>query len=73
LPVGIKGTFELMPPGKAFPAFKRIVEINVGKPLFFKEEIEMAKNLDCQSEEYKNLCQKITDKVMEEISKLISQ
>jgi len=71
LPVGIKGVFELMPPGKGLPRIKKIIEINIGKPLYFKEEFERAKNLDCNSEEYKNLLQKITDKVMEEIKKLV--
>lgn len=70
LPVGIKGTFELMPTGKNFPKIKRIIEIRVGEPLYFKEELEKAKNLDCNSEEYKNLCQKITNRVMEEIKNL---
>jgi len=35
LPVGIKGTFELMPPGQGLPKIKKIVKINIGKPLFF--------------------------------------
>jgi len=73
LPVGIKGPFELMPPGKKFPKIKRIVEIKIGKPLYFKEEFEFAKNLDCNCQEYKNLCQKITDKIMAEISNLIRE
>jgi len=70
LPVGIKGTFELLPPGKAFPAIKRIIEINVGQPLYFNEELEKAKNLDQQSEECKEIMKKIAEKVMEEISML---
>jgi len=71
LPVGIKGVFELMPSGKRIPKIKKIIEINIGKPLYFKEEFEKAKNLDCNSVEYKNLLQRITDKVMEEIKKLV--
>lgn len=71
LPVGIKGTFELMPAGRSFPFLKRIIEINVGRPLHFKEEFEKAQNLDCASEEYKNICQKITARVIEEITNLI--
>lgn len=73
LPLGIRGVFELMPTGRSFPKIKRVILINIGKPLNFKEEFEKAKNLDCGSEEYKNICQKITDKVMEEISKLIEK
>ena len=71
LPIGIKGTFELMPAGRAFPKLKREIKINIGKPLHFKEELEMAKNLDCNSEEYRSICQKITDRVMEEIKNVI--
>lgn len=67
LPAAIKGTFELLPP-KGKLKIKRIVKINIGKPLYFKEEFEKAKNLDCNSEEFKNFCQKITDKIMEEVS-----
>jgi 1-acyl-sn-glycerol-3-phosphate acyltransferase len=70
LPMAIKGTFELMPPGKRFPKIKRLVKINIGKPLHFKEEEKRAKNLDCDSEEYKYLLKKITDKLMEEIARL---
>ena len=73
LPVAIKGTFELMPPGRTFPKIKRIVEINIGKPLFFKEQIEEAKNFDCQSTEYKKIALDITEKVMKEIANLYSQ
>jgi len=70
LPVGIHGTFELMPTGKVFPKIKRIIKINIGKPLYFKEEFEMARNLDYASIEYKEICQKITDRVMVEIKNL---
>ena len=69
---GIRGTFELMPP-KGKIKIKRIIEINIGKPRYFKEEIEKAKNLDCNSEDYKKLCQKITDATMEEINNLVVQ
>jgi len=70
LPVGIKGTFELLPPGGELK-IKRIVKINIGKPLYFKEELEKSGILNSESEEYKILCQKIIDKLMKEISNLI--
>ena len=35
VPVGIKGTFELMPKGKTIPKFKKEVIVNIGKPLYF--------------------------------------
>ncbi|XOA42723.1 MAG: lysophospholipid acyltransferase family protein [Candidatus Nealsonbacteria bacterium] len=69
LPAGIKGTFELMPPGKKFK-IKKIIKINIGKPLYFKEEFEKAKNLNKNSKEYRFLLQKITNKIMGEISNL---
>jgi len=71
LPLGIKGTFELMPAGKSFPKLKKSTEITIGKPLYFREEFEKAENLDCHSEEYKNICQRITEKVMGEIKNLL--
>lgn len=73
LPVGIKGTFDLMPAGKNFPKIKKSIKINIGGPLYFKEEFERAKNLNCDSEEYKNLQQKITDEFMREIVNLSGQ
>jgi len=71
LPVGIKGTFELMPPGTGFPKIKREVEINIGKPLFFEEEFERAQNLPEDSIGYQEILEKITKKVMEEIAALV--
>jgi 1-acyl-sn-glycerol-3-phosphate acyltransferase len=70
LPVAFKGNFDLMPVGKSFPKFKKIIKINVGKPLQFKKEFEIGRNLNPQSKEYKEICQKITKRVMEEIKKL---
>ncbi|MDD3170237.1 MAG: lysophospholipid acyltransferase family protein [Candidatus Paceibacterota bacterium] len=70
VPLGMRGAFEIMPPrGKV--KIKRVVKLNAGKPIFFKEALEKAKNLNEDSEEYKNLCMDITDKIMEEIKKLV--
>jgi len=81
---GIKGTFELMPP-KGKLKIKRVVRVNIGKPLFFEEELALAKNLieeqsssptsaktsaDEDSEEYQEILEKITDKTIEELKKL---
>ena len=69
VPVAIKGTFELFPPrGKL--KIKRIVEVKVGRPIYFKKEFKAAQNLSYQSEKYKKLCQEISDKVMANISDL---
>jgi 1-acyl-sn-glycerol-3-phosphate acyltransferase len=73
LPVAIKGNLEIMPVGKVFPRFKKIVKINIGKPIEFKEDFERAKNLDCHSQEFKEICQKITKRVMEEIKNLFEK
>lgn len=71
LPVAIKGNFEIMPIGKIFPKLKKIIKINVGKPMFFKEEIEKIQKLS--EEEKKKVYQEITDKVMSEIQKLFQE
>ena len=73
LPVGIKGTFELMPVGTSFPKIKREVKINIGKPLFFEEELKKAKNLAEDSIEYQEILDKITKEVMEEIKNLVEK
>ena len=73
LPVGIKGAFELMPAGTSFPKIKREVRINIGKPLFFEEEFNKAKKTSCDSTEYQEILEKITQKVMEEIASLVER
>lgn len=73
LPVAIKGNFEIMPTGSVFPKFKKIVKINIGKPLEFKEELEIAKDLDCNSNEYQKICNKIAEKVMDNIKFLYEE
>ena len=72
LPAAIKGTFELLPP-KGKLKIKRIVKINIGKPLYFKEEFEKAKKITDDSDEYKEILQKITGKIMEEVSCLYDE
>jgi len=70
LPVGTKGAFELLPPGGKLKV-KRIIEINIGKPLVFPQEMSMAKELSKDSVQYEKILQHITDKTMKEIAKLI--
>ena len=72
LPVGIKGTFELLPPGGKLK-IKRIVKINIGKPLYLKKELELAKKINEQSENYKKILEEITDKIMENIKQLTTK
>lgn len=71
IPAGIKRTFELMPP-KGKLKIKRIVKINIGKPLFFREELEITKNLNENSKEYQEILEKITDKIMTQLHQLTS-
>ena len=69
LPTGVKGTFELLP-SKGKLKIKQIVKINIGKPLYFEKEFKETQNLNCNSEEYKEILREITDKIMEEITNL---
>lgn len=71
LPAGLKGVFELAPPRGKFK-IKRIVEINVGKPLSFNEEFRVAQNLSEDSPEYQKILEKITEKIMAELTRLSS-
>ncbi len=63
LPMGLRG--------KISDKKKRILKI--GKPMYFKEEIQKAQNLDISSKEYYYLRRSVTDKIMEEISLLCSK
>jgi len=72
LPTAIKGTFELLPP-KGKLKIRKIVKVSIGKPMHFRQECEKAKNLDKESEEYRDLSKKITEKMMDEIISLKSE
>jgi len=69
LPVALTGTFELLPPGGKLKIEKKI-KINIGKPLYFIEEIEKSKKLDKKSKEYKQLMHDVTKKIMQKIKEL---
>lgn len=62
VPVGIKGAFEVLSRHENFPKFKKIVEINIGKPIYFTEYHTVKLNRRSFSV--------LADKVMLEISKL---
>jgi len=34
VPIGINGAFEIMPKGKNIPKFKKIITLNIGKPIY---------------------------------------
>jgi len=71
LPLGIKGTAELMPIGKTYPKIEKKVELNIGKPLYFEKEFKEAQNLDENSPRYQEIAKEITEKVMQEIANLL--
>ncbi len=72
LPVAVKGTFDIMPPGKK-PKIKKVVKINIGKPLYFKEELERIRGVGWNPENNKQILVKITDKLMRDIASLKSE
>lgn len=64
LPVALLGTVE------AGRRLKKMVRINIGKPLYFEAEFEKAKNFEEYSKEYEEILKEITDKVMSKIKEL---
>lgn len=70
LPIGINGSFDLLPPhGKL--KIKKIVKVNIGKPLYFEKELKESENLKEDSERYYELLKKITSEIMSNIAELI--
>jgi|TARA_Y100000310_G_scaffold80298_1_gene76948 1-acyl-sn-glycerol-3-phosphate acyltransferase len=65
IPVGLKGTFELMPKGKSMPKIKKNVIISIGKPIYLDYYYNRKMT--------KKLLRKLTDDVMKNIAKLIGQ
>jgi 1-acyl-sn-glycerol-3-phosphate acyltransferase len=64
LPIGIIGTFEILPKGKYIPKFKKGV-VNIGKLMYFDKYY----NKGITSK----LLREITDKIMKEIARLSKQ
>ena len=64
IPVGLIGTFEIMPKGKYIPKLKRAI-MNIGKPMYFNEYHK--KKITAR------LLREITDSIMKEIAKLCKQ
>jgi 1-acyl-sn-glycerol-3-phosphate acyltransferase len=64
VPVGIMGTFEILPKGKNIPGMKKAT-LHFGKPLYF--------NIDHNKKITKSLLRKITGQIMKEIAKLSNQ
>lgn len=64
IPIGLIGTYEILPKGKYIPKFKRAV-INIGKPMHFPEYYNKKIN--------KKILRIVTTKIMKEIAKLCKQ
>lgn len=61
IPIGLIGTFEILPKGKYIPRFKRAT-MNIGKPLYFTN-----KKIN------KRVLREVTTRIMKEIAKLSNQ
>ena len=64
VPIGLIGTFEMLPKGKYIPRFKR-ASMNIGKPIYFPEYYNKKIN--------KNILREVTTKIMKEIARLSKQ
>ena len=64
LPIGLIGTFEIMPKGKYAPKLRRAI-VNIGKPLYFSEYHNKKIN--------KKVLNEITIRIMKEVAKLSNQ
>lgn len=69
VPARIDGAYELFPP-KGKMKIKRNISLVIGKPLDINNYYEKAKGLDVESDEYKEFCIIITDKLMNSIRQL---
>lgn len=64
VPIGLAGTFEMLPKGKYIPKFKRAA-MNIGKPMHFAQYHNKKIN--------KRILREVTTKVMKEIARLSNQ
>jgi len=64
VPLGIRGTFEILPKGKNIPKLKK-AKLKFGKPIYFNKYYNKPIT--------KKLLREITDKIMKEIAKLSGQ
>ncbi|MFH1225768.1 MAG: lysophospholipid acyltransferase family protein [bacterium] len=58
VPIGIKGTFEVMPPSAKKPRTKKIIELHIGKPMEF------------DGPQTPEVYRRITDEIMAEVARL---
>ena len=64
LPVGLIGTFQILPKGKLIPGFKRAV-VNIGRPMYFDRYYGKENN--------KKVLRLVTTKIMKEIARASNQ
>ncbi|MFC1704865.1 lysophospholipid acyltransferase family protein [Nanoarchaeota archaeon] len=64
LPIGLIGTFKILPKGKLKPNLKK-AKVNIGKPMYFDKYYG--------KEENRKTIRKVTDSIMREIAKLSNQ
>jgi 1-acyl-sn-glycerol-3-phosphate acyltransferase len=65
IPVSIKGTYKIMSRHDKRPKFKKIIEIKIGKPMYFEEYYN--------SSDDKNVLREVTEKIIGEILLLSSE
>jgi 1-acyl-sn-glycerol-3-phosphate acyltransferase len=65
VPIGLIGTFQLFPAGSKMFKIKKIVKINIGKPIYFDKYYKRKKT--------KKLLRSLTNEVMDKIAKLSGQ
>ncbi len=64
IPIGLIGTFEILPKGKYIPKAKKAI-MNIGKPMYFPEYYNKKIN--------KRILREVTTRIMKEIAKLCKQ
>jgi len=64
IPIGLTGTFEMLPKGKYIPKLKKAT-MNIGKPMFFTQYYNKKPT--------KKLLREVTTRIMKEIAKLSKQ
>ena len=64
IPIGLVGTFEILPKGKYIPKLKKAI-MNIGKPMHFSEHHNKKIN--------KRILREVTNRIMKEIARLSRQ
>jgi len=65
VPVGLKGTYEIMPKGSSIPKISKSIIMRIGKPIDYKAYYD--------TKDDKVLVRKLTDELMSEIAQLSNQ